>query len=105
MFSIAMVSSNCDHLKIYIGNNLVADIDPDRETFPHLRYPPFVTNIRAGVGKGWGDLRLEGYIGGKLVRWGTLASEEAIGAGRQPSAAARAAAAIPRLLRMPIGTR
>jgi glycine/D-amino acid oxidase-like deaminating enzyme len=45
------------------------------------------------------------YVGGKLVRWGTLASEEAIGAGLQPSAAARAAAAIPRLLRMPIGTR
>ena len=45
------------------------------------------------------------YVGGKLVRWGTLASEEAIGAGRQPSAAARAAAAIPRLLRMPIGVR
>jgi beta-galactosidase len=66
-FSIAMVSSNCDHLKAYIGDNLVADTDPDRENFPHLRYPPFVTNIRAGVGKGWGDLRLEGYMGGKLV--------------------------------------
>jgi glycine/D-amino acid oxidase-like deaminating enzyme len=45
------------------------------------------------------------YAGGRVVRWGTLASEEAIGAGRRPSAAARAAAAIPRLLRMPIGIR
>ena len=45
------------------------------------------------------------YVGGRVVRWGTLASEEAIGAGRRPSAAARAAAAIPRLLRMPIGVR
>ena len=45
------------------------------------------------------------YVGGKLVRWGTLASEEAAAAGRRPPAAARAAAAIPRLLRMPIGTR
>jgi glycine/D-amino acid oxidase-like deaminating enzyme len=45
------------------------------------------------------------YVGGKLVRWGTLASEEAVAAGRRPPAAARAAAAIPRLLRMPIGTR
>jgi glycine/D-amino acid oxidase-like deaminating enzyme len=45
------------------------------------------------------------YAGGKVVRWGTLASEEALAAGRRPSAAARAAAAIPRLLRMPIGTR
>jgi beta-galactosidase len=66
-FNIAMVSSNCDHLKIYIGKNLVADIDPDRENFQHLKYPPFVTNIRSGINKGWGDMTLEGYIGGKLV--------------------------------------
>ena len=45
------------------------------------------------------------YVGGRVVRWGTLASEDAIGAGRPPSAAARAAAAIPRVLRMPIGVR
>jgi glycine/D-amino acid oxidase-like deaminating enzyme len=45
------------------------------------------------------------YLGGRLVRWGTLASEEAIAAGRRPSPVASAAAAIPRLLRMPIGTR
>jgi len=45
------------------------------------------------------------FVGGRVVRWGTLASEEAIAAGRRPTAPARAAAAIPRLLRMPIGTR
>ena len=45
------------------------------------------------------------YLGGRLVRWGTLASEEAVAAGRRPPPVARAAAAIPRLLRMPIGTR
>ncbi len=45
------------------------------------------------------------YVGGKVVRWGTLASEEAAASGRRPPVAARAAAAIPRLLRMPIGTR
>jgi beta-galactosidase len=66
-FNVAMVCSNCDHLKIYIGNRLVADVDPDRKTFPHLRYPPFVANIRQGINGPWGDLKLEGYIGGKLV--------------------------------------
>ena len=45
------------------------------------------------------------YLGGRLVRWGTLATEEAVAAGRRPAPVARAAAAIPRLLRMPIGTR
>jgi beta-galactosidase len=66
-FTIAMVSSNCDHLKIYIGDRLVADLDPDRQTFPHLKYAPFVTNIRDAIGKGWGDLKLEGYIAGQKV--------------------------------------
>jgi glycine/D-amino acid oxidase-like deaminating enzyme len=45
------------------------------------------------------------YVGGRVVRWGTLSNEEAVGAGRRPSAVARAAAAIPRVLRMPIGVR
>jgi glycine/D-amino acid oxidase-like deaminating enzyme len=45
------------------------------------------------------------YAGGRVVRWGTLALEDALGRGRRPPVAARAAAAIPRLLRMPIGTR
>ena len=66
-FNVAMVCSNCDHLKIYIGDRLVADVDPDRKTFPHLPYPPFVANIRQGINGPWGDLKLEGYLGGKLV--------------------------------------
>jgi len=66
-FSVAMVSSNCEHLKIYIGDRLVAEADPDKENFGNLAHPPFVTNIRQGVGRGWGDLKIEGYIGGKKV--------------------------------------
>ena len=45
------------------------------------------------------------YAGGKVVRRGTLSSEEDEAAGRRPTRLARAAAAIPRLLRMPIGVR
>ena len=45
------------------------------------------------------------YLGGRVVRWGTLAAEEAVAAGRRAPLSARAAAAIPRLLRMPIGSR
>jgi beta-galactosidase len=66
-FNVAVVCSNCDHLKIYISDRLVAAVDPDRENFPHLSHPPFMANIREGVGGGWGDLKLEGYIGGKKV--------------------------------------
>ena len=66
-FNVAMICSNCDHLKIYIGANLVAEVDPNREEFPNLPHPPFVANIREGLRKGWGDLKIEGYIGGKKV--------------------------------------
>ena len=66
-FNVAMVCSNCEHLKMYIGDRMVADVDPDRKTFPNLAYPPFVTNIREGLRGRWGDMKIEGYIGGKLV--------------------------------------
>lgn len=66
-FNVAMICSNCEHLKIYIGNRLVAEADPDRQNFGNLAHPPFVTNIRDGLRGPWGDLKIEGYIGGKLV--------------------------------------
>jgi beta-galactosidase len=65
-FSKAMVCSNCDHLKFYIDNKLVADVDPDRKQFAHLRYAPFVLETGELFHK-WGDLKIEGYIDGKLV--------------------------------------
>ncbi len=66
-FNVAMICSNCEHLKIYIGDRLVADVDPDKENFGNLAHPPFVANIRSAFGRGWGDLKIEGYIGGKVV--------------------------------------
>jgi beta-galactosidase len=65
-FSNAVVCSNCDHLKLYIADELVAEVDPDRKNFPHLRYAPFAVELGELFHK-WGDLRLEGYIQGKQV--------------------------------------
>jgi beta-galactosidase len=65
-FSRAVVCSNCDHLKIYIDDKLVTEVDPDRQQFAHLRYAPFVVELGELFHK-WGDLRLEGYIQGKQV--------------------------------------
>jgi len=63
-----MVSSNCEKIRMYIADRLIADIGPDRENFPNLQYPPFVKNIRDEIYKGaWGDMKIEGYINGKKV--------------------------------------
>ena len=65
-FTKAVVCSNCDHLKFYIADKLVAEVDPDRKQFAHLRYAPFVAELSELFHK-WGDLRIEGYIEGKQV--------------------------------------
>lgn len=65
-FSKAVVCSNCEHLKFYIDDKLVADVDPDRKQFAHLKYAPFVFELGELFHK-WGDLRIEGYLQGKLA--------------------------------------
>jgi beta-galactosidase len=65
-FSKAMVCSNCDHLKFYIDDKLIAEVDPDRKQFAYLKYAPFVLEMGELFHK-WGDLRIEGYIQGKQV--------------------------------------
>src|SRR5262252_4095997 len=65
-FSKAMVCSNCEHLKFYIDDKLIAEVAPDRTQFAHLRYAPFVLEMGELFHK-WGDLRIAGYIGGKQV--------------------------------------
>jgi len=70
-FTKAVVCSNCDHLKFHIGEKLVAEVEPNKAEFAHLRYAPFVADLGRAVGN-WGDLRIEGYIQGKQVISKTL---------------------------------
>jgi len=65
-FTSAVVCSNCDHLKFYIKDKLVAEADPDRKQFEHLKYAPFTAELSNKVDP-WGDLRIDGFIGGKQV--------------------------------------
>ena len=44
-FTNALVSSNCDHLKFYVNGKQVAEADPDRKQFPHLKYAPFTADL------------------------------------------------------------
>jgi|KBSMisStandDraft_5_1062788.scaffolds.fasta_scaffold00533_7 beta-galactosidase len=66
-FTKAVFCSNCEHLKLYINDKLIAEADPERKQFPNLRYAPFVLDAGSGLRHGWGDLRVEGYIGGNKV--------------------------------------
>jgi beta-galactosidase len=76
-FTKVVFCSNCEHLKIFArptGEDeaqwvLLTELDPDRTEFEHLKYPPFVIDLsKLDLEKlkfPWGDLRIEGYIGGR----------------------------------------
>ena len=67
-FSKALVSSNCDNLKFYLKGQLIADAQPDREQFKYLKYGPFFPDLtKVDLSSLWSDLRIDGYIGDKLV--------------------------------------
>ena len=73
-FTKGMVCSNCDHLKFYVGDKLVAEADPDKTQFQYLRYAPFTASLGSAVHQ-WGDLRIEGYLQGKKVITKTLSGK------------------------------
>ncbi|MGO9938801.1 MAG: glycoside hydrolase family 2 protein [Terracidiphilus sp.] len=78
-FSKAVFCSNCDHLQIFgradsLASNpwvLLAEIEPDRTEFEHLKHPPFVLDLSKldlrKMRASWGDLRIDGFINGKQV--------------------------------------
>jgi beta-galactosidase len=83
-FTKAVFCSNCDHIQLFVRGNsietnpwdLFAEVDPDREEFAHLKYPPFVIDLskidRKKVHAEWGDLRIDGFLNGKQVISKTL---------------------------------
>jgi beta-galactosidase len=69
---VVPILSNCERLKIYYAGALKQELDPDRKTFPHLKYPPFMMDLGYLPLNPWGDLKIDGYIAGKLVKTLTL---------------------------------
>ena len=71
-FTKAVICSNCDHLKLYIAGRSKAILSssrkpiPTAKKFPHLKYPPFIFEVRRYHFE-WGDLRIDGFFDGKQV--------------------------------------
>jgi beta-galactosidase len=69
------ICSNCDMLKLYIGDRPHSELTPDRKQFPNLKYAPFTADLRNARFDRWGDLKIEGYIAGKLAITKTLSGK------------------------------
>lgn len=73
-----VIFSNCDRLKIYINDEIQAEIEPDLEHFGNLPHPPFFFSQMSGTApwrRIWGDLRIDGYLGGRKLISRTLSSK------------------------------
>ncbi len=57
----AMICSNCERLELYVGGEHFATLQPDRERYGNLPYPPFFADLRAD-GKTLPELRIDGFV-------------------------------------------
>jgi beta-galactosidase len=65
--SSAMICSNLDELKVYVGDGLFATLTPDTTDYGNLPYPPSFTDFSAVDGTSLPELRIDGYLGGLKV--------------------------------------
>jgi beta-galactosidase len=69
-FENEVICSNCDEIQCSIVHDGAAKpivrLKPAHDQFPHLVHPPFFLTLPEG-NDDWGDLRLDGYVDGKLV--------------------------------------
>jgi beta-galactosidase len=62
----AMVCSNCERLEIYLDDKHVSTARPDRGSFPHLQWPPYLLDLTVADGT-MPELRIDGYVGDDCV--------------------------------------
>lgn len=69
-----IILTNCDFVEIRTGRLSVRG-EPDRNSYPHLDYPPVVIGhdqLSQGDfhtwGRTWNDVTVSGFVGGKLVK-------------------------------------
>jgi beta-galactosidase len=70
----SMFATNCDRLELSVGGTRWLTVTPDAEGFGALRYPPAFADLSGAsaaagtpAGSGLPDLRVDGYVGTRLV--------------------------------------
>ena len=75
----AAIFSNCDRLEVFVAGKPAGSVQPDRANYPNLAFPPFFCDleIAEAVAKTKPDLRIDGYVGGRLVLSKSFSSDPA----------------------------
>ena len=73
----AAIFSNCDRLEIFVAGKPIAIVQPDRENFPNLEYPPFFCDLDIEDAAAKPELRIDGYVGDRLALSKSFSSDPA----------------------------
>jgi beta-galactosidase len=65
--SQALIASNLDQLKIYVGSGLLTTVTPDSTDYGSLPYPPSFADFSSVDGSKLPELRIDGYLNGVKV--------------------------------------
>ena len=71
----AMICSNLEQLKVYVGGQPFATVTPDTTHYGHLPYPPSFVDFSTVDGSAQPELRIDGYLGGVKVASRSLAGD------------------------------
>jgi len=72
----AAVFSNCDRLELFINDRPHAKVLPNSQDYPHIRHAPFFADLELD-GAGRPELRIDGYVGDRLVLSRSFSSDPA----------------------------
>ena len=72
----AMIATNCERLEIFAGPEHIATGFPDRARFGGLAHPPVFADLTVD-GSGLPELRIDGYLGGRLVASARMSADPA----------------------------
>lgn len=72
----ALVATNCERLEVWVGDRHVGTGTPDRRQFGHLPYPPVVMDLVVD-GTSAPELRIDGYVRGRLVTTRRMSADPA----------------------------
>lgn len=71
------IFSNCEKLELFIDGKPFREIYPDKNNYPHIKYPPFFVDLEID-GRNHPELRIDGYIGSKMVLSKSFSSDSAL---------------------------
>lgn len=63
----AMICSNADRLELFVDGKEYDTLQPARENYPNLPYPPFFADFRSVDGASTPELRIDAYLGSRRI--------------------------------------